>query len=204
MVHGAEKFARAFGFRRFDPVTKSRLREWKQPKQKLVKGEELPPRFASVVSYWTKMKRWIDSDTIGDTTIDREEDMAAAASTGGVPLKLLGRVGDVPSIGCGIHAHNSVGGAVLTGHGEVIIRYVLAKKACDLMERGISAKKAAEEIVAVTNNVAPKAVVVIICMDKHGRVGGARNVETTPHVFMREGMARPRPNFAPVTRRCEG
>jgi beta-aspartyl-peptidase (threonine type) len=194
---GAEKFARACGFERFDRATRERTREWKELRGKLLHGEKLPPNYASILNYWTKMKRWIGTDTVGVVAIDREGDIATGSSGGGPPLKMPGRVGDVPLIGCGTYACNA-GGAVLTGHGEVMIRLVLAKKACDLMEEGVPAQRVAERIVRMTNGQVPRAILAILCIDMQGRVGAARNVKTTPHAFIREGMIRPRPNFAPV------
>ncbi len=62
--------------------------------------------------------------------MDTNGDIAAGASTGGIPAMLPGRVGDTPVIGSGIYAENSLGAVSCTGAGEYIIRLSLAKEIC--------------------------------------------------------------------------
>lgn len=66
--------------------------------------------------------------TVGAAAIDREGDLAAGSSTGGVALMLPGRVGDTPIIGAGVYADNASGAVACTGRGEDIIRAALAKE----------------------------------------------------------------------------
>ena len=54
---------------------------------------------------------------VGAVAIDIHGNIAAATSTGGIPAKMAGRVGDSPLIGCGAFADNFVGGVSTTGHG---------------------------------------------------------------------------------------
>ena len=61
--------------------------------------------------------------------------LAVATSTGGIFDKLPGRVGDSPLIGCGTYA-DDYGAASCTGHGEAIIRLLLAKSAVDFLKDG--------------------------------------------------------------------
>jgi beta-aspartyl-peptidase (threonine type) len=65
-------------------------------------------------------------DTVGAVAIDADGNIAAATSTGGIPMKMAGRVGDSPLIGCGASADNLLGGASTTGHGESIMKVQLA------------------------------------------------------------------------------
>lgn len=87
---------------------------------------------------WTAkaQQRWEDArsgvmqadnraDTVGAVVRDRRGDLCALGSTGGVLLKLPGRVGDTPIVGAGFYAHPELGAAVATGVGEVIMRRVL-------------------------------------------------------------------------------
>lgn len=67
--------------------------------------------------------------TVGAVAIDRDGDLAAGSSTGGVALMLPGRVGDTPIIGAGVYADNASGAVACTGKGEDIIRVCLAKEA---------------------------------------------------------------------------
>jgi len=67
--------------------------------------------------------------------MDRNGRIFAATSTGGTCCKLPGRVGDSPLIGCGCYADAEAGGASCTGHGEAIMKIVMAKTAVDLLRR---------------------------------------------------------------------
>ena len=62
--------------------------------------------------------------TVGAVAIDKNGNIAAGTSTGGMNNKRFGRVGDVPVIGAGTYAENGVGGLSATGHGEYFIRNV--------------------------------------------------------------------------------
>jgi len=56
---------------------------------------------------------------------------------------LPGRIGDTPLIGCGVYADNRTGAVSMTGHGEGIIRLVVAKSICERLGAGESPKVAA-------------------------------------------------------------
>jgi beta-aspartyl-peptidase (threonine type) len=66
-------------------------------------------------------------ETVGAVAFDSNGNVAALTSTGGFPLKLPGRIGASPSIGCGTYADNHFGACSATAVGEVVIRLVLAK-----------------------------------------------------------------------------
>jgi beta-aspartyl-peptidase (threonine type) len=68
--------------------------------------------------------------TVGAVALDKQGDLAAGASTGGICAMLPGRVGDTPVIGSGIYVENSLGAVSCTGVGEYIIRLSLAKEIC--------------------------------------------------------------------------
>ena len=68
--------------------------------------------------------------TVGAVALDRNGNLAAGSSTGGIPAMLPGRVGDTPVIGAGIFADNTRGAVACTGIGEYIIRLSLAKEIC--------------------------------------------------------------------------
>lgn len=183
---GAEIFAHAMGFPPYDPTTEAKREEWATLTESLKLGRPLPERYASVLRNFTRLKDWLDDDTVGVVARDRRGDMAAATSSGGGPLKMPGRVGDVPLVGCGLYVDNRAGGAVLSGSGEVIMRYLAAKTASDLMSQGLSAQQAAERVVVSIQEKAPTAVVSILTLSSSGEVGGARNVPTTPHAAWHE------------------
>jgi beta-aspartyl-peptidase (threonine type) len=64
--------------------------------------------------------------TVGAVACDREGDLAAATSTGGMTNKKLGRVGDTSLIGAGTYAANDTCAVSCTGHGEYFMRGVTA------------------------------------------------------------------------------
>lgn len=64
--------------------------------------------------------------TVGCVALDKEGNLAAGTSTGGMSEKKYGRVGDSPIIGAGTYAHNETVGVSATGHGEYFIRYAVA------------------------------------------------------------------------------
>ena len=64
--------------------------------------------------------------TVGCVALDRQGNIAAGTSTGGMTNKKYGRVGDSPIIGAGTYANNATCGVSCTGHGEFFMRYNVA------------------------------------------------------------------------------
>ena len=112
-------------------------------------------------------------DTVGAIALDRAGNLAAGTSTGGMPFKPPGRVGDSPFIGAGLYADNDSGAVSTTGHGERIIPVVLAKRAADLMGDGLEPQVAAERALAALARVDGRGG--LITMDRQGRIGVAWN-----------------------------
>jgi len=86
--------------------------------------------------------------TVGAVACDKDGNLAAATSTGGMTNKDYGRVGDSPLIGVGNYANNQTCAISCTGHGELFIRAVAAYDVSALMEyKGLSLEEAMEEVV---------------------------------------------------------
>jgi beta-aspartyl-peptidase (threonine type) len=86
--------------------------------------------------------------TVGAVACDKSGNIAAATSTGGMTNKKFGRVGDSPMIGAGNYANNKTCAISCTGSGEFFIRGVVAYDVACLMEhKGMSLKKASEEVI---------------------------------------------------------
>lgn len=64
--------------------------------------------------------------TVGCVALDKNGNLCAGTSTGGMTNKRWGRVGDSPIIGAGTYADNATCGVSCTGHGEYFIRYAVA------------------------------------------------------------------------------
>jgi L-asparaginase / beta-aspartyl-peptidase len=86
--------------------------------------------------------------TVGAVARDRDGNLAAATSTGGMIGKVPGRVGDSPIIGAGTYADNATCAVSATGHGEFFIRYGAAFDiAARLRYAGQSLQQAAYAVV---------------------------------------------------------
>ncbi|WP_034061098.1 isoaspartyl peptidase/L-asparaginase family protein [Lacinutrix jangbogonensis] len=86
--------------------------------------------------------------TVGAVACDKEGNIAAATSTGGMTNKKWGRVGDSPMIGAGNYANNKTCAISCTGSGEFFIRGVVAYDvACLIEHKGLSLEAAASEVI---------------------------------------------------------
>lgn len=64
--------------------------------------------------------------TVGVAALDKNGNLAAGTSTGGMHKKKFGRVGDSPIIGAGTYADNATCAISCTGHGEYFIKNAVA------------------------------------------------------------------------------
>lgn len=116
--------------------------------------------------------------TVGAVAIDAGGNVAAATSTGGAAYKLPGRVGDSPLVGSGAFADNRTGAASASGHGESIMRVVLAKTATDAIGHGMTAQEAADlAINTMFERVGGYGGIILV--DYRGQIAFAYN---TPHM----------------------
>lgn len=112
--------------------------------------------------------------TVGAVALDAQGNVAAATSTGGTRDKLPGRVGDSPIIGCGALAENGVGGASATGHGESLLRVMMARTTAEYLQSGATAQEAADAALQVLKT-RTGGLGGVICLDASGRAGFAFN-----------------------------
>ncbi len=86
--------------------------------------------------------------TVGCVALDRNGNITAGTSTGGMTNKKYNRIGDSPIIGAGTYANNATCGVSCTGHGEYFIRYAVAHDMSALMAyQGLDVSEAGEEII---------------------------------------------------------
>ena len=129
-------------------------------------------------------KRWQSKHgTVGCVAYDSRGRFAVATSTGGIFDKLPGRVGDTPLIGCGTYA-DDYGAASCTGHGEAIIRLLLAKNAVGFLEEGSEAQTAAKMAVGDLEDERVAGSGGIILIDRWGKIGYARNTTHMPVCYV--------------------
>ncbi|WP_461866640.1 isoaspartyl peptidase/L-asparaginase family protein [Thermococcus sp.] len=184
---GALKFARLMGFEGYNPITEERLKQWQELRSKLLKTGE--------ARHWKKLSALIREypevlrSTVGAVAFDGE-DIVAGTSTGGVFLKMFGRIGDTPLIGAGTYA-NEFAGVSATGIGEVMIKLVLAKTAADFVRFGLKAPEAAAATISIATNYFGKGVAGLIMIDKEGNVGFSKNTKHMSVAYMKEDMKEP-------------
>nr|WP_010130919.1 isoaspartyl peptidase/L-asparaginase [Microbulbifer agarilyticus] len=138
---GADAFARHVGLPQVENSyfdTEFRLKQLEQAKQKI---EDEGTSFNIT-----------DSDykygTVGVAALDKQGNLAAGTSTGGMTAKRWGRVGDSPIIGAGTWADNNSCAVSATGHGEYFIRYHVAADICSRkLYRDLPLTTAAREVI---------------------------------------------------------
>jgi L-asparaginase / beta-aspartyl-peptidase len=126
-----------------------------------------------------EQKRWQEKHgTVGCVSLDGAGKIAVATSTGGMFNKLPGRVGDSPLLGCGTYA-DEMGGVSCTGHGEAIMRILMAKSTLEFLKGGADPRAAANQaIVLLAKKTGSTGGVIVI--DQEGRIGYARNTLRMP------------------------
>ena len=86
--------------------------------------------------------------TVGCVALDKNGNLAAGTSTGGMANKRWGRIGDSPIIGAGTYANNKTCAVSGTGWGEYYIRGVVAYDISALMEyKGLSLAEAVKKVI---------------------------------------------------------
>jgi len=129
--------------------------------------------------------------TVGAVAIDKDGNVASAVSTGGIWLKMHGRIGDSAIIGSGIYADNKSGAACATGYGEYIMRLCLCKYACDQMQSRNSAHLSSKKSIDVLTERFGKNTGGIITVDIKGRFGRACNTRFMPTAMITNKNQKP-------------
>ncbi|MFQ5512635.1 MAG: isoaspartyl peptidase/L-asparaginase family protein, partial [Candidatus Krumholzibacteriia bacterium] len=161
---GAELFAGEQGLEMVDPEYFFTQRRWdallkakeKDHSSRAVPGEE---KFG----------------TVGVAALDKDGDLAAGTSTGGLTNKLYGRVGDSPIVGAGTYANNHTCAVSGTGQGEYFMRNLVAYDVSVWMEHaGMSAQRAADKVIQ-EKLTALGGTGGVIVLDKDGNVAMSCN-----------------------------
>ncbi|TMP79833.1 beta-aspartyl-peptidase [Pseudoalteromonas phenolica] len=145
---GAEQFAKQQGFdfvdnRYFD--TKHRYEALIRAKKKLDEANKTNKDYQATHQ---ALANEYKMGTVGAVALDKNGNLAAGTSTGGMTAKRFGRVGDSPVIGAGTFADNRSCAVSATGHGEYFIRYSVASDICARVEyQGKSIEQAGKEVI---------------------------------------------------------
>lgn len=115
--------------------------------------------------------------TVGAVALDKNGDLAAGTSTGGLTNKMYGRIGDAPIIGAGTFANNATCAVSATGTGEYFIRLGGARDVSAMMEyQAQTVQTAADrEIKQKLQKMGGDGG--IIAIDKFGNIGISFNSE---------------------------
>ena len=173
---GAEKFAKKIGFTLIDPkdlIIERELKRWLMIKEKKLKPQDF----------------FSGRETVGAVALDVNGNIAAGVSTGGIPFKMPGRVGDTPIIGAGAYADNSYGGVAATGYGEAIMRILLSKTVIDYLSRGFSVSEAAKKALELMyRKTGGRGGIIVI--DKNGNVGYYHTTTRMAFAYVINGRLR--------------
>jgi beta-aspartyl-peptidase (threonine type) len=134
-----------------------------------------------------KMRRFLKEHpeyaggTVGAAAVDASGVLAAATSTGGVTLKMVGRVGDSPVPGAGNYACARVA-ASATGTGEYVLRSLATRSIAERVERGAGL---AEAVAAVLDRLGADydADVGLIAVGDTGTPVAMHRTRDMPHAF---------------------
>jgi beta-aspartyl-peptidase (threonine type) len=168
--HGAELFATKMGLEIVDPSY-----FWTEPRWKALQQELMKEKQSSSADDNPDKK----FGTVGAVALDKNGDLAAGTSTGGMTNKSYGRVGDSPIIGAGNYCDNEVGAACATGIGELAIRNAASFAIVERMRAGVDPTRACQEILermvkkSPEVKTDPRAQLAFIAMNKAGEVGAA-------------------------------
>jgi beta-aspartyl-peptidase (threonine type) len=191
---GAERLAEGLGLEGWtEPPTPERLREHDEIAERwraVPRGERLA-RLALVLRHGAEARRarGLEAlDTVGAVAIDAGGRLASAVSTGGLWLKLPGRVGDAALPGAGIWADDRRGAASATGIGEAIIRVGLARTAVDGMG---SARTGVDVAIAALSERIGRDTAGVIAIDASGSPAAAMNTRAMGRAYLGEGMDAP-------------
>jgi L-asparaginase / beta-aspartyl-peptidase len=151
---GAEKFAVEAGIELVDPKYFWTQERW-DSLQRIIKQEKEKEKQKKEANTDKKVSQidlleepYNKFGTVGAVALDKDGNLAAGTSTGGMTYKKYGRVGDVPIIGAGTYANNETCAVSATGWGEYFIRLGVARDICAQIElRGTPIQEAANLVI---------------------------------------------------------
>jgi beta-aspartyl-peptidase (threonine type) len=163
---GAENYARAFRLEMENDeyfYDKFRYEQWKQ--SRMAGGSFLDHNLQGTNPADEKK-----FGTVGAVALDKDGNLAAGTSTGGMTNKSPGRLGDSAVIGAGTYANNNTCAISCTGHGELFIRSVVAYDVSVLIEyKKLSLAEACHEVV-MNKLVKIEGEGGLIAIDKFGNI----------------------------------
>lgn len=105
--------------------------------------------------------------------IDSKGNMASGTSTNGARFKIPGRVGDGPITGSGSYVDQNVGGAAVTGDGDVLMRFLPSLTTVEYMRSGMTPSTAAAYSLKKIADYYPKFEGAVVALKNNGEFGAA-------------------------------
>lgn len=141
-----------------------------------------------------KQRQKIDKHgTVGCVALDKQGNLAAGTSTGGMMNKAFNRIGDAPVIGAGTYADNRSCAVSCTGHGEYFIRLGVAKEVAALVKHKRYDVYKAAHVVIHEDLSKMGGTGGLIAIDRNGNIAMPFN---TPGMFRGYQMSnKPRATF---------
>ncbi|QJR16309.1 isoaspartyl peptidase/L-asparaginase family protein [Usitatibacter palustris] len=175
---GAQRFARVMGFGDHDPVTPDRRADWHDKRNRV---DEVLGKHALKMRRFLKEHPEYAGGTVGAAAVDSHGILAAATSTGGVTLKLVGRVGDSPFPGAGNYASRHIA-ASATGTGEYVLRSLATRVISEKVEQGATLSQAVQAVLDQLGRDFD-ADVGLIAVDSAGTPYAAHRTRDMPHAW---------------------
>ena len=179
---GATRFARVMGHADYDPSTPARHADWADKRHRLGESEggDTPLRTLKLRSFLQAHPEYAGG-TIGAVAVDRHGVLCAATSTGGMTMKMVGRVGDAPLPGCGTYA-DKLAASSATGTGEFVIRAMSCRQISDNVAKGMTIQQAVDAALDYLGREFD-ADVGLIAIDAKGTPYGNHRTPDMPHAW---------------------
>lgn len=143
---GAEEFAKEQGLEIVDPSYFFTQERYDALQRSL--EQEKTTKKDSKTAFYDPFIKDDKYGTVGCVALDKNGNLAAGTSTGGMNNKRYNRIGDAPIIGAGTYANNKTCGVSSTGWGEYFMRGLVAYDISAMMEYGgKSLKEATDEVI---------------------------------------------------------
>ena len=178
---GAQRFARVMGHADYDPITPERRTDWRDKKSKLEIAVGADGKGAMKIRQFLQSHPEYAGGTIGAVALDARGVLCACTSTGGVTMKLVGRVGDTPLPGAGTYASKFAASSA-TGTGEYVIRALACRQISDNVEKGMSLRTSIDAVLEGMGRDFD-ADVGFIGIDANGSAIGAHRTPHMPHAW---------------------
>ncbi|MEO7673040.1 MAG: isoaspartyl peptidase/L-asparaginase [Pyrinomonadaceae bacterium] len=191
---GAEKFAKAQKIEivdekyfwtqpRWDALQKILKEEKEKSEKEKVKSQNMTATPENTANSGLRDRRLSSEQpynkfgTVGAVALDKNGNLSAGTSTGGITNKKYGRVGDAPIIGAGTYANNNSCAVSATGWGEYFIRLGVARDISAIMEYQAQTVQTAADRVIKQKLQKLGGDGGIIAIDKFGNIGISFNSE---------------------------